>query len=72
MTTTRKSKRKTYPIEFEWHCNIPDQTVAARCWNRFFWYGDGEPATEDSIIIRRSDYNAMRRELRELRQKVKP
>lgn len=65
------SKRKTYPIEFEWNARVPargkQKGVAQRCWNSFFWYGDGRVATEPSIIIRRSDYNAMRRELRKLR-----
>lgn len=64
----RKSRRKTYPIEFEWHPEKDDLAISRRCWNKFFWYGDGTVATEASVIIRRSDYNALLRELRELRQ----
>lgn len=63
------SNRKTYPIEFEWDrpASFEKKTVSARCWNSHFWYGDGRSATEASVIMRRSDYNAMRRELRQLR-----
>lgn len=68
------SERKTYPIEFEWDAREPlrgkQRGVAQRCWNRFFWYGDGRPATEASVILRRRDYNAMRRELRKLRKQL--
>ena len=65
----RRSKRKTYPIEFEWHPIEKGLTISRRCWNQYFWYGNGEVATEASVIIRRSDYNAMRRELSEYRRK---
>lgn len=58
-----------YPVEFEWQPLDPSLSISQRCWNNFFWYGNGEVATERSVIIRRSDYNAMRRELRELRDK---
>jgi len=67
------SKRKTYPIEFEWFARKPtrgyQRAPSTRCWNAPFWYGDGQMATEPSVILRRADYNAMRRELRELREK---
>lgn len=73
MGTKRKSRRKSYPIEFEWHPPAwqDPHTISQRCWNNFFWYGDGTVATEASVIIRRSDYSAMCRELRELRAKRK-
>jgi hypothetical protein len=54
---------KTFPIEFEW--NPPERkTVAARCWNGHFWYGGGEPATEPSVIIRKSDFDKLLRDAR--------
>lgn len=66
----KTSKRKTYPIQFEWNARTPPRgygrRVAARCWNEPFFYGDGAPATEPSVIVRRRDYNALLRKLREL------
>jgi hypothetical protein len=62
---------QTFPIEFEW--NPPKgskQLPAARCWNRHFWYGDGEPATEASVIVRRSDFNALVRAARRGRRRA--
>jgi hypothetical protein len=62
------SKRKTYPIHFEWNARKPtrgyQRQPSTRCWNNPFWYGDGEPATEPSVIIRRRDYNALLRKAR--------
>lgn len=56
----------TFLIEFEW--NAPpkpkNDVVTARCWNHPFWYGDGTPATEPSVIVRKSDFDRLLRDAR--------
>ena len=60
---------KTFPIQFEW--NPPKRNgrelralPAGRCWNRPFWYGGGEPATEPSVIVRKSDFDRLLKDAR--------
>ena len=50
---------QTVPIEFEWKPLDKKKLPAARCWNGHFWYGDGESATERSVIVRRKDFDAL-------------
>lgn len=53
-------------IQFEWNSTSEPtrgypRLNAAKCWNNPFWYGDGSPATEPSVILRESDYKKLRR-----------
>lgn len=43
-------------IAFEWKPMEPKKRAAQCCWNRAFFYGDGSPATEPSVVIRYRDY----------------
>ena len=58
---------KTYPIQFEWD-NTSGCVITKRCWNRPFWYGDGEPATEPSVIVRKSDFDRLLKDARRTNQ----
>lgn len=46
-------------LHFQWKARNREQSVSSRCWSRPFWYGDGTPATEPSIVMRESDYRAL-------------
>jgi hypothetical protein len=51
------NRGKTVPIHYEWYST--EGTHASRCWNSPFWYGNGEAATEESVIMRKSDYELL-------------
>ena len=54
---------KTHPIQFEWD-NTSGCEILKRCWTKPFWYGDGEPATEPSVIVRKSDFDKLLKDAR--------
>lgn len=62
---------KTFPIHFEWNAPPKEKNdvVTARCWNSHFWYGDGTPATEPSVIVRKTDFDELMRAAKRGRDK---
>ena len=54
---------KTFPIHFEWD-NTSGNPIRDRCWNNPFWYGDGQPATEPSVIVRKMDFDQLMKDAR--------
>jgi hypothetical protein len=74
VSATKPLRIETAAIEFEWRANKGPQSRqkkanprlnASLCWNQPFWYGDGSPATERSVIIRRRDFMRLMKLARE-------
>lgn len=57
-------------IHFEWKAK--GKKAAGRCWNTPFWYGNGEPATEPSVVLRDSDYRKLLKDARAALTKAEP